>query len=44
MTAVAACRTCGTEPLEHARFTMGVAQQSATPITRAARWSNGLTP
>ncbi len=23
MTAVAACRTCGTEPLEHARFCHG---------------------
>jgi hypothetical protein len=38
MTAVAAC------PWSTPGFAMGVADQSATPITGAATWSNGLTP
>jgi hypothetical protein len=32
MTAIAACRTCGTEPLENARFCHG----SGSPVDEAA--------
>jgi class 3 adenylate cyclase len=35
MTAVAACRTCGTEPLEHARFCHGCGSPAEEGDTRA---------
>jgi len=35
MTAVAACPTCGTEPLEHARFCDGC----GSPVQDSAAWA-----
>src|SRR5689334_6730955 len=35
MTAIAACQTCGTEPLENARFCHGCGSQVKRPDTRA---------
>ena len=35
MTAMAACRTCGTEPLENARFCHGCGSPIDQPATRA---------
>jgi hypothetical protein len=43
MTAIAACRTCGTEPLENARFVMGVASRTIVTGSDGTRFTNDGT-
>ena len=47
MTAVAACRTCGTEPLEHARFCHGCGSPVSDadyPRGDVEQWAHTIVP